>query len=54
VQKDNFKYNVLHAIRTLKKRPDMFMRDKRILTSERILHKDYERKGSVSKKNLWS
>jgi hypothetical protein len=31
-------------------RPGIFMRDKPILSSERMLHKDYDRKGSVAKK----
>jgi hypothetical protein len=30
------------------------IRDKSIFSSERMLHKDYYRKGSVAKKNLWS
>jgi hypothetical protein len=34
------------------RRRSIFMRDKPILPSERMLHKDYDRKGSV-KKNLW-
>jgi hypothetical protein len=28
----------------------LFIRDKPILSSEKILHKDYDRKGSVAKK----
>jgi hypothetical protein len=28
----------------------IFIRDKPILSSERMLHKDYDRKGSVAKK----
>jgi hypothetical protein len=31
-------------------RPSTFIRDKPILSSERMLHKDYNRKGSVAKK----
>jgi hypothetical protein len=30
----------------------MFIRDKTILSSERMLHKDYGYKGSVEKKNV--
>jgi hypothetical protein len=32
---------------------EVFLRDKPIFSSERMLHKDYDRKVSVSKKNLW-
>jgi hypothetical protein len=32
-------------------RPNIFIRDKSIFSSERILHKDYNFKGSVAKKN---
>jgi hypothetical protein len=38
------------AVRALDERPNIFMRDKPILLSERMLHKDYDRKGSVEKK----
>jgi hypothetical protein len=31
----------------------LFIGDKPILSSERMLHKDYGRKGSVAKKNLF-
>jgi hypothetical protein len=31
-------------------RPSIFIRDKPILSSERMLHKDYDRKGSVAKR----
>jgi hypothetical protein len=31
------------------KRPSVFIRNKPILSSERLLHKDYDRKGSVAK-----
>jgi hypothetical protein len=30
----------------------MLIRDKHIFSSERMLHKDYERKGSVAKKKM--
>jgi hypothetical protein len=35
-------------------RPSIFIRDRPIFSSERMLHKDYDRKGSVAKKKLWS
>jgi hypothetical protein len=35
---------------TLGKRPSIFIRDKLIYSSERMLHKDYYRKVSVKKK----
>jgi hypothetical protein len=34
------------------KRRSPFIRDKPILSSEKMLHKDYGRKGSVAKKSL--
>jgi hypothetical protein len=37
----------------LKVRPSIFIRDKSILSSERMLYKDYYGKSSVGK-NLWS
>ena len=37
------------AIYTLVERPSIFIRDKPIFSSERLLHKDYDRKGSVVK-----
>jgi hypothetical protein len=40
------------AIRTLDKRPNIFIREKPILSSERMLYKDYDRKGSVAKKSV--
>jgi hypothetical protein len=40
--------NILCTIRTLDKGPSIFIRDKPIFKSERILHKDYDRKGSVA------
>jgi hypothetical protein len=33
-------------------RPSIFIKDRPILSSEKMLHKDYDRKGSVAKKNL--
>jgi hypothetical protein len=37
-------------VHTLDKRPSIFMRDKPIFSSKRMLHKDYDSKGSVEKK----
>jgi hypothetical protein len=33
-------------------RPNIFIRDKPIFSSEKVLHKDYYRKGSVGMRNL--
>jgi hypothetical protein len=41
------------AIRTLNEGPSIFIRDKPTFSAEKMLHKDYYRKGSVEK-NLWS
>jgi hypothetical protein len=38
------------VIRTFDKRPGIFIRDKPFFSSERMLHKDYDRNGSVGKK----
>jgi hypothetical protein len=54
VQKEEFSvigYTV-YAKCTLDERPSIFIRDKRIFSSERMLYKDYDPKGSV-KENLW-
>jgi hypothetical protein len=40
------------AICTFDKWSSIFVRDKPIFTSERMLHKDYYQKGSVEKKTL--
>jgi hypothetical protein len=40
------------AIRTLDERPNIFIRDKPIFSSERMLQRDYDRKGSVGKKKI--
>jgi hypothetical protein len=37
---------------TLDERPSIFIRDKPIFSSERMLHKDYNLKSSVEKKKL--
>jgi hypothetical protein len=34
---------------TLDERPSIFVRDKPIFSSERMLHKDYDRKSTVEK-----
>jgi hypothetical protein len=44
--------NMLCAIRTLDERPSTFIRDKPTFWSERMLHKNYDRNGSVEKKIL--
>jgi hypothetical protein len=38
------------AKRTLNRRPSIFIRDNPIFSSERMLHKDYDRKGLVEVK----
>jgi hypothetical protein len=48
------KFSVTCPIHTLGERPSIFTRGNPIFSSERMLHKDYYRKGSVGKKNLWS
>jgi hypothetical protein len=45
--------NVLYvAIRTLDNGTSMFIRDKPVLSSEKLLYEDYERKGSLENGNL--
>jgi hypothetical protein len=44
-------FNNVCAKYTLDERPGVFIRDKPIFSSERMLHKDYNRKGSVGKKS---
>jgi hypothetical protein len=50
VQKEEFSVTSICAKFTLHERPGIFIRDKPIISSERMLHKDYYRKGSVGKK----
>jgi hypothetical protein len=38
-------------MQSLDERPNIFIKDKPNFSSERMLHKDYYRKGSVEKKN---
>jgi hypothetical protein len=40
------------AISTLDKRPSMFIRDKPVFLSERVLHKDYDHKDSARGKKF--
>jgi hypothetical protein len=40
------------VIRTLAERPSIFIRDKPVLSSERMLHKEYDRKVPVEKLTL--
>jgi hypothetical protein len=47
VQKEEF--SITCAIRTFDERQSIFIRDKPIFPSERMLHKGYDRKGSVEK-----
>jgi hypothetical protein len=42
-------FSVICAISTLDERPRIFIRDKPILSSERMLHMDCYRKGSVER-----
>jgi hypothetical protein len=50
VQKKGLFNNMLYVVcvkRTLDERPSIFIRDKPIFSSERLLHKDFFLKGSV-------
>jgi hypothetical protein len=53
---DVIKLSLQHKIHkidsTLDERPSIYIRDKPIFLSERMLHKDYEWKGSVEKKTV--
>jgi hypothetical protein len=48
VQKEEL--SITCYIRILDERPSIFIRDNPIFSSERMLHKDYYRKGSVEQK----
>jgi hypothetical protein len=50
VRKEVFSITCCSAVRTLDRRPSIFIRDKLIFFSERVLHKDYDRNGSVEEK----
>jgi hypothetical protein len=52
-QKKKIQTHAVYAIRTLDGRPSIFKGDKFIFSSERMLHKDYDRRVQL-KKNLWS
>jgi hypothetical protein len=52
VQKEGFSRICLSAIRKLDERPSIFIKDGPIFSSERVLHKHYDRKDSVTKKTL--
>jgi hypothetical protein len=49
VQKEELFNNMLCVKCTLVERPSIFIRDKPIFSSERMVHKDYGRKGSVGR-----
>jgi hypothetical protein len=49
-RRKNFELHAICPIRKLDVKPGILIRDKPILSSERMLHKDYGRKGSVAKK----
>jgi hypothetical protein len=44
----------LYAKCTVDEGPSIFVKEKPIFSSERMLYKDYYRKSSVEKENLWS
>jgi hypothetical protein len=50
VHNEEFSVTAICAIRTLDKRRSIFIIDTPILSSERMLHKDYDRKASLTKK----
>jgi hypothetical protein len=54
VHKEEFSINTACAKCTLDERPNIFIRDRPIFSSERILHKDYYRKSSAGEINFWS
>jgi hypothetical protein len=54
VQKEGFSIIRYMCDTYTDKRPSIFTRVKHTFSSERMLHKDYDRKGSVAKKKLWS
>jgi hypothetical protein len=49
-KRKNFQQHAVCAKCTFDGRPSIFIRDKPIFSSERMLHKDYYRKSSVEKK----
>jgi hypothetical protein len=48
----NFQYHVICAIHTLDERPSIFIRENPTFSSDRLLRKDCDRKGSVVIKAL--
>jgi hypothetical protein len=52
VQKEGFSITCYMCDTYSWHRPSLFIRDKPILSSERMLNKDYDRKGSVAKTSL--
>jgi hypothetical protein len=50
VKRKEFSVTAICAICKLDERPSKFTRDKTIFWSERMLHKDYHRKGSVGER----
>jgi hypothetical protein len=52
MQNEEFSIPAIYEMSTFEKRPSIFIKEIPILSSERMLHKDYESKGSVVKKSL--
>jgi hypothetical protein len=52
VQKEEFSITCYKCDTYTRQRPSIFIRDKPTLSSERISHKDHDRKGSAAKKTL--
>jgi hypothetical protein len=48
------KGKIFNNMLTLDERPSIFITDKPIFSSQRMLHMEYDHKASVEKKNLWS
>jgi hypothetical protein len=51
-KRNKFRKPAICAIRAFDERPSIFIRDKLIFSSDRMLHKDYNCKGLVEKKSL--
>jgi hypothetical protein len=54
IQRKNFQEHAICVKCTLEKRPSIFITYKPIFSSDRMLHKDYYRKGSAGGKNRLS
>jgi hypothetical protein len=52
MQEEELSIKYMSAKSTLGERPSTLIRDNPIISSEKILHKDYYRKGSDEKKNI--